>query len=149
MRKSNTTFEKYKKVCDYFPNFAILTKSAAPGGAQIMFTHRTVGNKSFKESVAVLSLVRSLDSHSIVSIKIIFPFATDGDTIRLTITEFLLRAAAGNLTCLKKQQYWTLCNAVLLLPLLTDTKILDGGVDAGGLLKIFACYITEIAEEGG
>ena len=47
MRANEQDSEKYKKVCEDFPNFAILTKSATPGEVQLMFGHATIGNKSF------------------------------------------------------------------------------------------------------
>ena len=44
----------------------------------------------------------SLNSPSIVSIDINIAFATDGDNIRLPITEVILCAATGNLASSKK-----------------------------------------------
>ena len=73
----------------------------------------------------------------------------DNGKIRLPITEVLLCAAAGNLVRLKKHQDWTPCNAVLILPLITETEILDEGSDAGELLEIFSRSVMEISEEGG
>ena len=48
MRTSEPAFEKYKKVCDNFPNLAILTKSATPGKVQLPLAHASVGNKSLR-----------------------------------------------------------------------------------------------------
>ena len=79
--------------------------------------------------------------------KIEIAFAADGDKIRLPIAEFLLCAAAGNLTRSKKQRDWTLHNAVLLRPFLTEAAILRGESDAGELLNISARFITEWAKE--
>ena len=75
-------------------------------------------------------------------------FATDSNKIRTPITEVILRAAAGNLARSKNQQEWTPRNAVLLLPFLTEATVLNGELDAGELLNIFACSITEWEKEG-
>ena len=40
--------EKYKKVCDDFPDLSILTESATLGESQLTFVHASVGNKSHK-----------------------------------------------------------------------------------------------------
>ena len=56
MRTSEPSFEKYKKFCDYFPNLAILTKSATPGEVQLTFVHASVGGKSFSESIEAFAL---------------------------------------------------------------------------------------------
>ena len=104
MRTSKPDFNKYKKVCDYFPNLAIITKRAMPGKVQLTTTHTSVGNKSLGESVASFALAGSLNSPSVVSIDINIAFATDGDNIRLPITELLLCAAASNLARSKKQR---------------------------------------------
>ena len=46
MRTSEPAAKKYKKVCEYFPNLVIITKSATPGKFQLMFFHVVVRNKS-------------------------------------------------------------------------------------------------------
>ena len=46
MRRSDPAKENFKLVCKYFPNIAILTKSATPVEVQLMFTHASVGDKS-------------------------------------------------------------------------------------------------------
>ena len=148
MRASEPAAKKYKKVCVDFPNLAIITKSATTGEVQPTFAHATVGNKSLGESVVAFALAGNLDSTSVVSINTEITFATDGDKIRLPITEILLRDAAGDLKRSKKQQDCTPRNAVLLPPLLTEAVILNGGSDAGDLLGIFARSVTEWAEEG-
>ena len=45
MHTSELAAEKYKKVCEDFPNLAILTNSATPGEVQLTFGHAAVGNK--------------------------------------------------------------------------------------------------------
>ena len=94
MRASEPAANKYKKVCDDFPNLAILTKSATPGEFQLMFAHTSVGNKYLEESVVAFALMGNLDSPSVVSINMDINFSADGDKIRLPITEFLLCTAA-------------------------------------------------------
>ena len=42
MHASEPAAEKYKRVCEDFPNLAILTKSATPGKIQVTFGHATV-----------------------------------------------------------------------------------------------------------
>ena len=96
--------QKYKKVCDDFPNIVILTKSATPGEVQSTLYHATVGNKYLGESVVVSNLAEDLDSPSVVSIKMEIAFSAEGENIRLPITEFLLRTAAGKLARSKKQR---------------------------------------------
>ena len=46
MRASEPATEKYKNVCEEFPNLGILTKSSTLGEVQLTFGHATVGNKS-------------------------------------------------------------------------------------------------------
>ena len=101
---SKSSAEKLQKVCEDFPNLAILTKSATPGKVQLTFVQTTVGNKSLGGSVVAFSLAGNLDSPSVVSIKMDIDFAADGDKIRLPITEVLLCAAAGDLTNSEKQR---------------------------------------------
>ena len=148
MCTSKSAFHKYKKVCDYSPNIAILTNIATPGEVQLMFVHASVENKSLRGSVAAFALAGSLDSPSVVLININITFVTDGNKIYLPITKVILCAAAGNLAGSKKQRDWTPRNTVHLLPFLTEAAILDGGSDTGDLLKIVFRSITERAEEG-
>ena len=92
-------------------------------------------------------LAEDISSPSVVSLKIDIAFAADGDKICLLITEVLLHAAASDLARSKNQRDWTLRNAVLLPPFLTEDAILHGELDTGELLKIFARSITEWAKE--
>ena len=124
MRASDPSTEKYKNVCEDFPNLGILTKSSTPGKIQLTFGHATVRNKSLGESVQDFALAGDLNSPSVISFNIEIAFAPDGEKIRLPIAEVLLRAAASDLTRLKKQRDWTSRNAVLLPPLLTEAAIL-------------------------
>ena len=97
MRASEPAADKFKRVCEYFPNHAILTKSSTPGEIQLTFGHKVVGNKSLGESAVAFSVAGDLSSPSVISFNIEIAFAADGDKIRLPIAEVLLRAAAGNL----------------------------------------------------
>ena len=82
-----------------------------------------------------------------ISLRIETAFAADCDNIRQPIAEVLLRATAGNLAQSKKQRDCTPRNAAPLPPFLTEAAILHGELDAGELLKIFACSITEWEKE--
>ena len=145
MCASKPAVEKFKRVCEDFPNLAILTKSATPGEIQLTFGHSAVGNKSLGKSVVAFALVGDLSSPSVISLKIEIAFAADSDKICLPITEVLLCAAAADLAQSKKQRYCTPRNAVLLPPFLTEAAILHGESEAGELLNIFACSIIEWA----
>ena len=104
MRMGEPSEEKYKRVCEDFPNIAILTKSATPGKIQLTFGHTAIGNKSLGESVVAFSLSGDLSSPSIISLKIEIDFAADGDKIRIPIAKVLLRVAAGDFVRSKKQR---------------------------------------------
>ena len=143
MRAREPAAEKFKRVCEDFPNLVILTKSSTPGKIQSTFGHAAVGNKSLGESVVAFALAGDLRSPSLIHFTIEIAFATDGDKIRLPIAEFLLFVAAGNLARSKIQRDWTPCNDVLLPPFLTKAAILQGESDAGELLNIFVRSITE------
>ena len=51
MCASEPAAEKFKKVCEDFPNLTILTKSSTPGKIQLTFSHAAVGNNLLGESV--------------------------------------------------------------------------------------------------
>ena len=93
MRASELSAEKYKRMCEDFPNLAILTKSATPAEIQLTFDHSAFVNKCLGESVVAFSLAGNLSSPSVISLKIEIAFAADGSNIRLPIAEVLLRAA--------------------------------------------------------
>ena len=97
MRAIELDTDKFKKVCEDFPNLAILTKSSTPGDIQLTFGHAAVSNKSLGESVVDFCLAGDLSSPSVILFNIEIAFAADGDNIRLPIAEVLLCAAAGNL----------------------------------------------------
>ena len=65
MRASDPAAKKYKKVCEYFLNLAILIKIATPGEVQITFVHATAGNNSLGGSVVAFALARDLSSPSV------------------------------------------------------------------------------------
>ena len=139
---SEPAAKKYKRVSKDFPNLVILTKSATPGEIQLTFVHAAVGNNYLWGSVIAFDLEGDLISSSVISLNIEITFAADGDKIRIPITEVLLCAANGDLTCSKKQRGWTPYNAVLLPPFLTEAANLHRESDAGKLLNIFAPSIT-------
>ena len=85
MLTSDPDAEKYKRVCEDFPNIAILTKSATPGNIQLTFGHPAVGNKSLGEPVAAFDLAGDISSPSVISPKIEIAFAADGNKICLPI----------------------------------------------------------------
>ena len=148
IRARETAAKKYKRVCKDFPNLAILTESATPGKVQLTFGHAAVGNNSLWGYAVSFILAGYLSSPFVISTKIEIVFAADGNKICLPIAEVLLRSAAGNLARMKNQMDWMPRNAVLLPPFLTEAAIPHGESDAGELLKIFACSITEWEKEG-
>ena len=97
MRASEPVAEKFKRVCEGFPNLLILTISSTLGKIQLTFGHAAVGNKSLGEFVVDFALAGNLISPSVISFNIEIAFAADSDNFRLPIAEVLLRAAAGNL----------------------------------------------------
>ena len=145
MRASEPDADKYKNVCEDFPNLGILTKSSTPGGIHLTFGHAAVGKKSLGESFVAFALAGDLSSTSLISFNIKIAFATNNEKIRLPIAEVFLCVAAGNLARSKKQRDWTSRKAVLLPPFLTEAAILHGDSDAGELLNIFTRSITEWA----
>ena len=70
MSTSEPATEKYKRVCEDFPNLTILTKSAMLGNIQLMFGHVAVGNKSLGESVVAFVLESDLSSPYVIFLKI-------------------------------------------------------------------------------
>ena len=147
MCASNPGAEKYKRVCEDFPNVSILTYSATSIVIQLTFGHAAGGNKSLWESVVALLLVGDLSSSSTIFPKTEIAFSVDCDKICLLIVEVFLCAVAADLLRSKKQRIWTPCNTVLLPPFLMEATILHGKLDAGELLKIFARSIMEWANE--
>ena len=147
MCASEPAMEKYNRVCEDFPDIAIITKSATLDEIQLTFGHSAVGNKSLGEYVVAFALAGNLSSPPVLSLKTEIAFTAYGYKIRLPIGEFPLRAAARDLAQSKKHREWNPRNAVLLPSFLTESAILHGESDAGKLLKIFARSITEWAKE--
>ena len=79
MRASEPATEKYKNVCEDFPNLGILTKSSTPGEVQLTFGHSTVGNKSLGESIHTLALAGGLGSPSVILFNLDIAFAQEGE----------------------------------------------------------------------
>ena len=77
MRANEPPTEKYKNVCEDFPNLGILTKSSTPGEVQLTFGHATVGNKSLEESIQDFALAGDLGSPSVISFNLEIAFAPE------------------------------------------------------------------------
>ena len=73
MRASEPDTEKYKNVCEDFPNLVILTKSSMQVEVQLTFGHATIGNKSLGESIQVFALAGNLGSPSVISFNLDIP----------------------------------------------------------------------------
>ena len=138
MRASEPSSKKYKRVCEDFPNLAILTKISTPGEVHLMYGQSDVGNKSLGESVEDFALAGDIRSPTVIILNIDNIFSADGDKIRLPIAEVLFCATVSNLARSKKQWDWMLCNAVILPPFLMESEILHRELNTGELLKIFA-----------
>ena len=118
--------DKYKNICEDFPNPGILTKISTPGEIQLTFSHMAIGNKFLGEFVVAFALAGDLGSPSVISFNLEISFAPDREKIRLLITEVIFRAAAGDLTRSKKQRDWLSRKAVLLPTFLTEAAIFHG-----------------------
>ena len=143
VRTSETSKEKFKQVCKYFPNLVILTNSATQGKVQLAFAHASVGNKYLGGSVTAFSLAGSLNSSSVISIDFNIAFSMDGNKIRLPISKIILCNATRNLPRSKKKRHWTSLNAVLLPTFLTEAAILDRKTSVEDILKTFTRTIPE------
>ena len=79
MRASKQATDKYKNVCEDFPNLGILTKSSTPGEIQLTFGHAAVGSKSPGEPAVAFALAGDLSSPYVISFNIEIAFATNSD----------------------------------------------------------------------
>ena len=131
MRASEPATEKYKNVCEDFPNLGVLTKISMPGEVQLTFGHANIGKNSLGEYIQDFALAGDLGPSSIISFNLEIAFAPKEENIRLPITEVLLRAAAGDLARLKKQRDWQSLNAVLPPLFLAEVAILLGESEVG------------------
>ena len=104
MHASEPAADKFKNVCEDFPNLAILTKSSAPVEIQLTFGNEVVGNNPLGEYVVAFALAGDLSSPSVILFNIEIAFAADGENICLLIAHVLLCASAGDLARSKKQQ---------------------------------------------
>ena len=50
MCSDKPTGSKFKQVCTYFPNIALLTKSAMPGEVQVTYAHTSIGNNGMTDA---------------------------------------------------------------------------------------------------
>ena len=77
MLASMPATEKFKNVCEDFPNWAILTKSSTPDEVQLMFGHSTIENKSLGESLQAFAHAGDLGSPSVISFNLEIAFAPE------------------------------------------------------------------------
>ena len=101
MRASEAAVEKYKRVCEDFPNLTILTKNARPGEIQLTFGHTAVGNKFHGKSIVASALAGDIRSPSLISQNIKISFAVDSDKIHLPIAEVLFHAPPATSSALR------------------------------------------------
>ena len=137
------SISKFKRVCAYLPNLALLTKIASPGEVQVTYGHAFIGNKSLEETVTAFALAGFLNAPTVVTIDDECNFAGTSDNIRLPTTEVLLCAAVGNLYKLEKLRNWEDMNTVLLPSLLTKAVVLEVETVEGEILKTFYNKIVE------
>ena len=82
--------DKFKCVCEDFPNLAILIKRASPGELQLMFAHTYIGYNSLGVCVSAFALEGSLEAPKFVSIEANISFSNAIEKIHSPITEVLL-----------------------------------------------------------
>ena len=90
MRTGNPDSDKFKRVCEDFPNLAILIKRASPGELQLMFAHTYIGYNSLGVCVSAFALEGSLEAPKFVSIEANISFSNAIEKIHSPITEVLL-----------------------------------------------------------
>ena len=137
MRLYKMAAHKFKQVCADFPNLALPTNSVKPGEVQVMYSHASVGNKSFGETVTTFALAVLLEAMTVVTIDADHDFSGATDHIPLPTTKLLLHTAIGNLSNSKKLRNWVTLYAVFLLPLITKGVVFEGEAKTGQLLKTF------------
>ena len=106
MRLDETASTKFKYVCADFPNLALIIKSSTLGEIQVTFGHTSIGNKYLEETGTAFALSISLEFPTVVSIDANCDFSSNGEKIRLLVTEVLLCTAVGNLTHSKNLRNW-------------------------------------------
>ena len=72
MRASKLAAKKYKRVYEYFPNLAILTKSAILVEIQVIYGHASVGDKPLGETVTNFTILVLLEAPNVVSMTKVF-----------------------------------------------------------------------------
>ena len=77
---------KFKQVCTYLPNLAVLTNRATHFYIQVAYAHASVGNNSLGKKVTVFALTGYHEAPTVVSIDIEHAFAGDGKRIYLPTT---------------------------------------------------------------
>ena len=137
MRSDNPAGTKFKRVCTYFSNLEVLTKSSILGDIQVTCAHASVRNKYLGEMVTTFALEESLEVPTVVSINIEPTFASNGNKICLLTTEVLLCATADDLAKSNTLRNWASRNAVLRPSFVTETVFTNGETLGEVLLKIF------------
>ena len=146
MRTNKPASKKFKRVCKYLSNMAILAKRATLGEVQQTLEHASVGNKYLGGSVSSFVIIRLLEAPTVVSNDAKIASANSVDKIWVPFTKVLL--CVGNLDRSKKQRDWMVLNAILLPLFLVEDAILDGKTSAANLLKAFTkCITAKGAEE--
>ena len=125
----------FKRVCAYFPNPALLTKSVTPREVQVMYSHVYVGNKSLRETVTTFALEVLLEALTVVTIDVERASVVSSVHIPLPTTKLLLHTAIGDLSKSKKLCNWAALNAVFVLPFLTKGIVFKGESTTGELLN--------------
>ena len=126
VRLDNPDGSKFKGVCTYFPNLAVLTKSKTPGDIQVTYVHVPVGNKSLGEMVPAFSLEVSLEAPTVILIVVERTFYGNGEKIHIPTMKVFLCSTTINLEKSKKICDWESMNAVIIPPFLAKVVITNG-----------------------
>ena len=68
MRSDEPESFKFKHVCTYLPNIALLTKRATSREGQVMYTHTSIRNKSLRDTVSAFTLEELLGDLTVAKI---------------------------------------------------------------------------------
>ena len=126
MRLYNMAVYKFKRVCAYFLNLALLTKSMNTREVQVTCSNVSVGNKSLGETVTTFALAVLLEALTVVTINTEHEFAGATNQIPISTTKLLLHIAIGDLSKSKKLRNCAALNSVFLPPLLTKDVLFEG-----------------------
>ena len=70
MRSDEPVDSKFKRVCTYLPNLAVLTNIATHGDIQVTYEHASIGNKSLGKKVSDFALEVSPEAITMVLVDI-------------------------------------------------------------------------------